>query len=68
MPEDVPTANKTGELAAVENDAAIVFAPFGTYILCVMSDDVYLGVATQQTAELSEAIYTYLADNLKNME
>lgn len=30
-------ANKTGELAAVENDTAIVYAGSGTYLICVMT-------------------------------
>lgn len=37
VPDDVVTANKTGELSDTENDAAIIFAPKGTYILSVMS-------------------------------
>ena len=39
VPEGVITANKTGELNNVQNDAAIVYAPGGTYILCVMSEN-----------------------------
>ncbi len=39
IPEGVQTANKTGELDDVENDAAIVYAPNGTYIICVMSEN-----------------------------
>lgn len=39
VPSGVETANKTGELDFVENDAAIIFHPSGAYILCVMSQD-----------------------------
>lgn len=38
VPSGVETANKTGELDTVENDAAIIFHPSGAYILCVMSE------------------------------
>ncbi len=38
VPAGVETANKTGELDTVENDAAIIFHPSGAYILCVMSE------------------------------
>lgn len=38
VPQGVVTANKTGELDEVQNDAAIVFAPGGTYILVVLTD------------------------------
>lgn len=37
IPSGVVTANKTGELETVENDAAIIFAEGQPYILCVMS-------------------------------
>lgn len=39
VPSGVETANKTGELDFVENDAAIVFHPSGAYVLCVMSEN-----------------------------
>lgn len=43
VPEGVETANKTGELAVsayeVQNDAAIVWAPGGTYIIVIMIKD-----------------------------
>ena len=35
----VSSGNKTGELSDVENDAAIVYADSGTYVLCVMSQN-----------------------------
>ncbi len=38
VPSGVETANKTGELDSVENDAAIIFHPSGAYVLCVMSE------------------------------
>lgn len=38
VPAGVETANKTGELDFVENDAAIIFHPSGAYVLCVMSE------------------------------
>ena len=39
VPGGVQTANKTGELSDVENDAAIVFAPFGTYVLVILTEN-----------------------------
>ena len=39
VPKGVPTANKTGELDDVENDAAIIFAPFGTYVFVVLTQN-----------------------------
>ncbi len=66
VPSNVMTANKTGELEDVENDAAIVFAG-KPYILCIMSD----GVNDYQPpidaiADMSTDVYNYLAPKLRN--
>ena len=39
IPGGVIVGNKTGELSDVENDAAIVYGNSGTYVLCVMSEN-----------------------------
>lgn len=39
LPAGVSCGNKTGELSDVENDAAIIYADGGTYVLCVMSQN-----------------------------
>ena len=59
VPSWVTTASKGGELSDVENDVGIVYAPAGPYILCIMSDDVYLGTAIGNIEELSGIIYDY---------
>ena len=64
LPGNVLSANKTGELDDVENDAAIVFAG-RPYILCVMSD----GVNDYQPpidaiSDISTVTYNYLAPKL----
>lgn len=57
----VVVANKTGELEYVEGDAAIVFAPSGTYVLVVIADDlVYTGEAETHISELSSVVYNFL--------
>lgn len=60
LPEGTVCANKTGELARVENDTAIVFAPGGDYIFCVMSDRVSAGNAQAEIKEMSGIIYETL--------
>lgn len=61
VPEGVETANKTGELEYVQGDAAIVFAPSGTYILVAIADDLSSeGTAQQQIRDISAAVYNYL--------
>lgn len=39
IPEGIQTANKTGELSDVENDAAIVFLEDKPYVICVMTQN-----------------------------
>lgn len=60
VPEGVETANKTGELSNVENDACIVWSEGGTYILCIMSEeltDIY--AAREEIVKLSALVYEY---------
>ena len=64
IPIGVTTANKTGELEDVQNDAAIVFAK-RPYIICVMSD----GVLDYQTpidtiVDISHETYNYLVTKM----
>ena len=63
LPDGVISANKTGELANTENDSAIVFAPGGDYIFCVMSDRVSAGNAQKEIQEMSRIIYEKLGEN-----
>lgn len=57
LPEGVESANKTGELDTVENDAAIVFADT-PYILCVMSEKLSdVGRAQNNISEISTDVY-----------
>ncbi|MBQ1389660.1 MAG: serine hydrolase [Clostridia bacterium] len=58
IPAGVPvkTANKTGELADVQNDAAIVFAG-KPYVLCVLSENVPYSAA-DAIATLSASVYS----------
>lgn len=58
VPSGVVVANKTGELADVENDAAVVFKDNCPYILCVMSGNVGDTAAARQTiVNISSGVY-----------
>ena len=58
VPAGTATANKTGELLMVENDAAIIWAPSSTYILCVMSEDLQFSEKAVKTIiDISETVY-----------
>ena len=56
VPEGVITANKTGELDNANHDAAVIYAPFGTYVLVVMTENTTVGML----ADLSSFIYQTL--------
>ena len=61
MPAGVSTANKTGELNDVENDAAIIFnAPAADLVIVFLSEDLTsVGSAQASIAGLSRAIYDF---------
>lgn len=60
VPAGVQTANKTGELDTVENDAAIVWAGETPYILCVMAQDLPdPATARSRITALSQQVYAY---------
>ena len=62
LPEGVQTANKTGELDTVENDAAIIYdtAKGIDLVICFMSQDLTdTGAAQSAIAQDARAIYGY---------
>lgn len=61
VPENIQTANKTGETEEVQHDAAIVFGEKTDYILCVMSTGIEeSGTAIQIIQEISSEVYNFL--------
>ena len=58
VPSGVVTANKTGELSDVQNDACIVFAPFGTYIIVVLTQN----GSVKNIKSLSTVVYNALSE------
>jgi beta-lactamase class A len=61
LPSGVQSANKTGELPDTENDTALVFAPWGDYLVCIMGNDLPdTEAAQQQIVDLSSFIYDQL--------
>ena len=64
IPDGVVTANKTGELSDVENDAMIVLTEKKPYVICVMGQ--YLsaaGDARTWMTDLSGKVYEYTQQN-----
>ena len=60
MPSGVSVANKTGELADVENDAGIIYYSDNDLVIVFMSENLSQAGAAQSTiASLSRQIYDY---------
>ncbi len=58
LPEDVRVAHKTGAITGVRHDSAIVYAPFGTWYLTILMDELEDGdKGIAAAAELSRFIY-----------
>lgn len=63
VPAGVETANKTGELDDVENDAAIIFSSSGPYILCVILNQLPDAAAGRtMITGLSDMVYHYMEE------
>lgn len=64
VPSEIETANKTGELDNVENDAAIVYGDSGAYILCVIMNDLQDTARGRNAIKsLSSDVYEYMDKN-----
>ncbi|MGN0153612.1 MAG: serine hydrolase [Lachnospiraceae bacterium] len=57
LPEGTKCANKTGDTNEVQHDAAIVYSPNRTYIICVMSSN--CGAAIPNIQKISKTVYEY---------
>ncbi len=55
LPANVPVGNKTGDWVDATHDVAIVLAPFGVYVIAVLSEQ----PDAEPIAMLSTAVYNY---------
>ena len=63
VPEGVQVANKTGEMDAVENDAALVCAPRADYLICVFTDGwTDKEEALHNIQDVSRTVYDFFND------
>lgn len=60
LPEGTHISHKTGEVDDTENDAAIIYTPFGDYIFCILSTDLTdTNAAVDHIHEISRLVYDY---------
>lgn len=63
LPEGTHISHKTGEESQTENDAAIIYTPYGDYIFCVMSTDLYdTGTAVDTIHRLTALVYDWFTN------
>jgi beta-lactamase class A len=64
LPGDVTVAHKSGQLPGIRNDAAIVYAPSGPYVVVVLTDrltDDFAGEAF--IARVADLVHTHLQES-----
>lgn len=59
LPEGTKVAHKTGNLGFFENDAGIVYAPFGDYIIVILTETGNPPEAREKIAQISKAVFDY---------
>lgn len=60
LPEGVHISHKTGEVEDTENDAAIIYTPYGDYIFCIMSTDLTdTDIAVEHIWKITRLVYDY---------
>lgn len=60
LPEGVHISHKTGEVDDTENDAAIIYTPYGDYIFCIMSTDLTdTDAAVEHIWKITDLVYDY---------
>lgn len=65
LPEGTITGNKPGWLYNTENDTVIVYAPFGTYVVTLLCDDLEdMSVARTCMGEVAPLVYNWMSENL----
>lgn len=60
LPEGTHISHKTGEVSDTENDAAIIYTPYGDYIYCIMSTDLYsTGEAVDRIRSITKIVHNW---------
>lgn len=69
LPAGTHISHKTGEVDDTENDAAIIYTPFGDYIFCIMSTDLYdTGSAVDHIHEITALIYDWFTNPIVEVD
>ncbi len=69
LPKGVHISHKTGEVDDTENDAAIIYTPYGDYIFCILSTDLTdTNAAVDHIHEITQLVYDYFVTDAEITE
>lgn len=69
LPSGTHISHKTGEVDDTENDAAIIYTPFGDYIFCIMSTNLYdTGSAVDHIHEITSLVYNWFTSPIVEVD
>ncbi len=69
LPSGTHISHKTGEVDDTENDAAIIYTPFGDYIFCIMSTNLYdTGSAIDHIHEITSLVYNWFTSPIVEVD
>lgn len=65
LPDGVRISHKTGEVSDTENDAAIIYTPYGDYIFCIMSTALTdKDAAVEHIRSITSLVYNYFTGHV----
>ena len=69
LPEGTHISHKTGEVDNTENDAAIIYTPYGDYIFCILSTDLSdIGSAVDHIHEITAMVYDWFTSPIVEVD
>lgn len=69
LPANTHIGHKTGEVSDTENDAAIIYTPYGDYIFCIMSTDLYdTGSAVSTIRQITGLVHNWFMNPLEILD
>lgn len=69
LPEGTHISHKTGEVDNTENDAAIIYTPYGDYIFCILSTDLSdTGSAVDHIHEITTMVYDWFTSPIMEVD
>lgn len=69
LPDGTHISHKTGEVDDTENDAAIIYTPYGDYIFCILSTELNdTGAAVDHIHEITALVYNWFTSPITEVD